>query len=85
MRRCRQRATSAVNVPNAITLSRLLVTAATFVCLELGGDPRSPAAGVVWLAFALFLLAAATDFLDGYLARRWQMVTAFGRVADPFA
>lgn len=72
-----------MNVPNAITLSRLLVTAATFVCLELAGEP--PAAAVVWLAFWLFLFAAITDFLDGYLARKWQMVTAFGRVADPFA
>lgn len=74
-----------MNVPNAITLSRLLVTAATFVCLEATGDPVRPSTSMVWLAFALFLLAAITDFLDGYLARKWQMVTAFGRVADPFA
>jgi CDP-diacylglycerol--glycerol-3-phosphate 3-phosphatidyltransferase len=74
-----------LNVPNAITLSRLVVTAATFVCLELVADPLHPDASLSWFAFALFMLAALTDFLDGYLARRWQMVTAFGRVADPFA
>jgi CDP-diacylglycerol--glycerol-3-phosphate 3-phosphatidyltransferase len=74
-----------VNVPNTITLSRLVVTAATFVCLELIGDPARPDAALVWTAFVLFLIAAITDFLDGYLARKWQMVTAFGRVADPFA
>lgn len=74
-----------MNVPNAITLSRLLVTAATFVCLEGTGDPTRPSAAMTWLAFALFMFAALTDFLDGYLARKWQMVTAFGRVADPFA
>ena len=73
-----------MNVPNLITLSRLLVTAATFVCLELV-TPAQPEALLVWLAFGLFLLAAFTDFLDGYLARKWGMVTAFGRVADPFA
>jgi len=73
-----------VNVPNAITLSRLVVTAATFVCLECT-EPLHPSAGLVWLAFVLFLIAAFTDFLDGYLARKWQMVTALGRVADPFA
>ncbi len=74
-----------MNVPNAITLSRLLVTAATFVCLEIIGDPRQPNQSLAWLAFGMFLFAAVTDFLDGYLARKWQMVTAFGRVADPFA
>ncbi|MGE3174371.1 MAG: CDP-diacylglycerol--glycerol-3-phosphate 3-phosphatidyltransferase [Planctomycetota bacterium] len=74
-----------MNVPNAITLSRLLVTALTFVFLEVAWAPTAPHAAWAWWAFALFLVAAGTDFLDGYLARKWQMVTAFGRVADPFA
>jgi len=74
-----------VNIPNAITLSRLVVTAATFVCLELVEDGSRPDLTLVWWAFALFLVAACTDFLDGYFARKWNMVTAFGRVADPFA
>jgi CDP-diacylglycerol--glycerol-3-phosphate 3-phosphatidyltransferase len=39
----------------------------------------------VWWVFGLFLFAAVTDFLDGWLARRWHQVTQFGRVADPFA
>lgn len=66
-------------------MGRLLITAGTFVCLELVSDPREPDAPVVWLAFGLFLLAAISDSLDGYFARRYGMVTAFGRVADPFA
>lgn len=74
-----------MNLPNAITLSRLAVTALTFVCLEWIADPAEPAAALAWVAFALFLLAAGTDFLDGYLARKLGMVTAFGRIADPFA
>ena len=74
-----------MNLPNAITLSRLVVTAATFVCLELVEDGSRPDLTLVWWAFALFLVAACTDFLDGYFARKWNMVTAFGRVADPFA
>lgn len=80
-----------MNLPNLITLARLVLTAAVFVCLELsapGGHaaaaPRADAA-LVWAAFVLFLIAAFTDFLDGHLARKWGMVTAFGRVADPFA
>lgn len=82
-----------MNVPNLITVSRLVITAGVFVSLELAA--RMPSldftagrwAGVPWIwgAFVLFLIAAFTDFLDGYLARKWNLVTAFGRVADPFA
>jgi len=74
-----------VNLPNCITVSRLVITAGVFVCLEAMADPRQPDTTLAWAAFVLFLVAAFTDFLDGWLARRWQMVTAFGRVADPFA
>ena len=74
-----------MNLPNLITVSRLVLTAAVFVCLEWIADPLHPEPALVWIAFVLFLIAAFTDFLDGYLARKWQMVTAFGRVADPFA
>jgi CDP-diacylglycerol--glycerol-3-phosphate 3-phosphatidyltransferase len=92
-----------MNVPNLITLARLVITAAVFVCLEWAPlrlqlpavQPIEPKvtmalvagadATLVWIAFVLFLVAAFTDFLDGYLARKWGMVTAFGRVADPFA
>lgn len=74
-----------MNLPNCITVSRLVFTAAVFVCLEAMGDPLHPDKALAWLSFVLFLIAAFTDFLDGWLARRWQMVTAFGRVADPFA
>lgn len=89
-----------MNIPNLITVSRLVITAGVFVCLELshnrhhmigwhGSDPIPPDAymhtWIVWIAFVLFLIAAFTDFLDGYLARKWNLVTAFGRVADPFA
>ena len=74
-----------MNLPNAITLARLAVTALTFLCLELIADPADPTAALAWVAFVLFLLAAGTDYLDGYLARKLGLVTAFGRIADPFA
>lgn len=82
-----------MNLPNLITLLRLALTALVFVCLELAPAGAGPHLGLgtkadpalVWIAFVLFLIAAFTDFLDGYLARKWNLVTAFGRVADPFA
>ena len=73
-----------MNLPNLITLSRLVMTAGCFVCLELT-TPGSPEPRLVWWAFWLFVVAAATDYVDGWIARRWGMVTPLGRVADPFA
>lgn len=62
--------------PNAITASRLVVTVACFVFLSLG-----------WYRAGLvaFVLAAATDWADGYWARRWGPITKLGRVLDPLA
>jgi cardiolipin synthase len=64
------------NVPNALTLVRI------------GAIPPILAAlALEWrlLAFGLFLLAMATDFLDGYLARRWAQTSSLGRMLDPIA
>ncbi|MEO0386886.1 MAG: CDP-diacylglycerol--glycerol-3-phosphate 3-phosphatidyltransferase [Pseudomonadota bacterium] len=67
-------------LPNILTVARLL--AAPGVALVFLLLPR-PAAD--WAALALFVAAAATDWLDGYLARAWGQVTAFGRMLDPIA
>lgn len=83
-------------LPNAITVLRLVLAAAFFVLLTpwtatdrlFPDDSANTFArpNLVLLAAALlFILAAATDALDGFLARRWNAVTAFGRVMDPFA
>ena len=72
-----------MNWPNLITVSRLFVTAACFACLVFAKPDVSPT--LVWWAFWLFVFAAATDFVDGWLARRLHQVTQFGRIADPFA
>jgi CDP-diacylglycerol--glycerol-3-phosphate 3-phosphatidyltransferase len=82
-------------VPNAITLSRLVLSLVFFFQLTLWrcpsnwtGGPHGVGADQVWrlwLAAACFGIAAGTDALDGYLARRWGAVTRFGRIMDPFA
>ena len=79
-----------MQLPNAITLSRLGVAVLSFVMLELAGRPEADSrlaidAPLMWAAFGLFLVAAITDFVDGWLARRWKQVTPLGRVLDPFA
>ncbi len=70
-------------IPNAITLLRIFIAAAFFAVL---GGFRFPDQGILWgnIAIALFVLAATTDFIDGYLARKWDVVSMFGRLMDPF-
>lgn len=73
---------SAVNLPNALTMLRLLLVP-VFLWLLLrdgGDDPVSR----VWAAL-VFVIAGATDFVDGELARRQGLVTTFGKVVDPIA
>ena len=68
--------TSNWNVPNAITSVRLVLAIIFFVLLPLG---------LYWPALIAFLLAAGTDWLDGYWARAYNQVTRLGRILDPFA
>ncbi len=71
-----------VNVANALTLVRLVLVPIFLVVLfEAGGHGPSWR----WAAFAVFALASLTDTFDGDLARRWGLVTDFGKIADPIA
>jgi CDP-diacylglycerol--glycerol-3-phosphate 3-phosphatidyltransferase len=76
--------------PNALTVSRLLLSAVFFAMLAVAprlvgaDDDARRSTAYLNIATAIYVIAAATDFLDGYLARRWNVVTVFGRVVDPF-
>ncbi len=70
--------------PNRITALRFVGSLVLFTILSLWGEEVSAPSTAVQIAFWLFLLVAGTDALDGYLARRNDEVTAFGRIADPF-
>jgi len=67
-----------LNLPNKVTLSRLGLAVVFFVLVSFD----SPAC-LDW-ANVVFIIAGLTDILDGYLARKYHLATAFGRVADPF-
>lgn len=67
-------------LPNILTVARLI--AAPLVALVFVLLPRGMAD---WVALALFCVAAATDWLDGYLARRWNQQSRFGAMLDPIA
>ena len=64
------------NVPNVLTMLRLALIP-VFVALFAAGHDK--------LALLTFLAASFTDFLDGYLARKHNQITAFGKLMDPLA
>lgn len=63
------------NVPNQLTVARLLLSIVLFVLIG---------AQSYLAALAVFVLAASTDWLDGYWARKYGQVTTLGRILDPF-
>ena len=67
------------NIPNLLTLSRIVVIPVFVAVLWFEASIAN------WLAFGLFVFASVTDFFDGYLARRLNEVSAFGRFLDPIA
>ncbi len=75
--------TSTLNLPNKITLARLALAIVFFILISQYSH-LTPKPWMLDLAIAIFIVAAVTDFLDGYLARKWNEVTRLGRVLDPF-
>lgn len=69
-------------LPNILTVLRLIAVPVMVVLLVVDDGAHGADR---WAAIALFVGAAATDFLDGYLARRWEVVSDFGKLADPIA
>ena len=70
------------NVPNALTTLRIvLVPFFAWAMLQDGGD----SAPWRWVAFAIFAVAMITDKIDGDLARKHNLITDFGKIADPIA
>ena len=72
---------SQLNLANSITIARILLVP-VFLVLLLGGLPEP------WgdlAAAAVFIIAAATDKLDGYVARRSKQITTLGQFLDPLA
>ena len=71
-------------VPNLITTSRLVLAIVFFLLLSwYQYEGRGHSALLTW-AFFICAVAITTDFVDGYLARKWKVESRFGRVVDPF-
>lgn len=68
-----------MNLPNRLTLTRVLLIPVMVLFIALPGK------GWLWAACAVFAIAALTDYFDGKIARRDQLITDFGRFLDPVA
>ncbi|HEV8606573.1 MAG TPA: CDP-alcohol phosphatidyltransferase family protein [Tepidisphaeraceae bacterium] len=71
------------HVPNALTGLRL-VLALVFFAMLAWYQYEGRGNWLLNVAFVVYVIALVTDFLDGYLARRWHVEGAFGRIVDPF-
>lgn len=69
----------ATNLPNILTYGRIAAVPALVACFYFEGDAAR------WVALAIFIAAAISDFFDGYLARLWSQQSSLGRMLDPIA
>ena len=70
------------NLPNALTMLRLVLVPVFGYLLLVDGGNNATAR---WWAAVVFVVASVTDLLDGWIARKRNLVTTFGKVADPIA
>lgn len=78
---------SKMNLPNKLTIFRVILII-PFVLLLLGGQAGwfgSNTTAVNLIAFAIFVFASLTDLIDGKIARKYNLVTNFGKFMDPLA
>ena len=71
---------NSTNLPNILTYGRIVAVPVLVAVLFFGSGNNAR-----WLAFAIFLAACVTDWLDGYLARAWEQQSTLGRMLDPIA
>jgi cardiolipin synthase len=73
-----------LSLPNILTYTRIAAVPVVVGCIYAQSIMDGPL-WLRWLALAVFVVAAVTDFFDGYLARAWDQHSAFGRMLDPIA
>jgi cardiolipin synthase (CMP-forming) len=71
------------NIPNLLTYGRIVIIPLVAGLLMWPGERNDDTAR--WVALFLFIVAAITDFFDGYLARKWHLTSSLGRMLDPIA
>lgn len=72
-----------MNLPNKLTVLRVVMVIPFLIFLM--GNSNITGIYDKWIALAIFVIASLTDLLDGYIARKYNMVTDFGKFMDPLA
>jgi cardiolipin synthase len=75
---------SSLSLPNILTYGRIAAIPVVVGCIFVQSIMDGPL-WLRWVAVAIFIAAAVTDYLDGYYARIWNQQSAFGRMLDPIA
>jgi len=70
-------------LPNRLTIGRVILAGVFFILLGLYEPGKDSGRFMLNIAFLVYLAAGITDILDGYLARKFDLTSAFGRIADP--
>jgi cardiolipin synthase (CMP-forming) len=78
------RRSHALSLPNLLTYGRIVAVPLVAACIFLS-DILAWGLWLRWVALAVFIIAAITDYFDGYLARAWAQVSSIGRMLDPIA
>ena len=70
-----------MNTPNKLTVARMILVPflVVFMLTGWGGDANR------WICLAIFIVASVTDWFDGHLARKYNLITNFGKFMDPLA
>ena len=68
-----------MNIPNKLTILRIILVPVFVACFYL------PVEGAMYIAAAVFVVAYFTDMLDGYIARKYNLITDFGKLMEPMA
>ena len=68
-----------MNLPNKLTILRIILVPVFVACFYL------PVEGAMYIAAAVFVVAYFTDMLDGYISRKYNLITDFGKLMDPMA
>lgn len=74
-----------MNLPNRLTMIRFVLAVPFIIFLQLSAKELDNSLLYRMIALAIFVIASLTDFFDGYIARKYNLITDFGKIMDPLA